>query len=51
MALIPVFIGFEILLTDGHRNQKMRSREQWREKELPIGGFCGARNKNGQAEE
>jgi hypothetical protein len=29
MALIPVFIGFQILLTDGHENQKILSREKW----------------------
>jgi hypothetical protein len=28
MALIPVFIGSEILLFDGHENQKMRSTER-----------------------
>jgi hypothetical protein len=27
MALIPVFIGSEILLSDGQENQKMRSME------------------------
>ena len=39
MALIPVFIGSEILLSDGQENQKMCSREKWHLNCFPGAGI------------